>query len=565
MKNDGPTISQAEGPGQEAALGTVAELCARYDITALNGFLSSCRAFAADKLLNVAVLGRFKAGKSSFLNALAGEPVLPAGVTPITAAVTEIRYGPSARADVTFEDMRTTRIPVERISEFISEAENPANQKSVARVQVELPSMSRYRGIRFVDTPGLDSVFEHNTNASIQWLPNVGLALVAVGVDPPLTQHDLELIRTLQRYTPRVALLLTKVDTLEPGERRQVQDFVATQLAQHFDQPVPLFPFSVRAGFEDLRNGIDGELLEKIQSNAAAQRSSILRHKLDSLLDECAGYLRLALRAAEVSGAERDQLHSKIFGGGSLPADTRLGLQLVVRHAMEASRARFEALLAPEEGPARNRLLAELETEFPGWTRSLRVALERFEAWLRASLHQEIAGLSQKHQEEFAEPVHQVSKRLAESLQDFRNRLSERALETLGVPLRTTESDFPVEAPRNPDIYVGKVFDRNWELLSPVLPIALVKGAVKRHFRRKTADAVFVNSSRLVSQWEEVVNRSLLAARRQAGKRLDELIATIERLLAAAQEQVPQIRADLERLTSLRDEMRAAEGRPEAP
>jgi len=46
---------------------------------------------------------------------------------------------------------------------------------------------------------------------------------VAVGVDPPLSQHDIELIRNLSRYTPNISLLLTKVDVLDEGERVQVR------------------------------------------------------------------------------------------------------------------------------------------------------------------------------------------------------------------------------------------------------------------------------------------------------------------------------------------------------
>jgi len=43
-----------------------------------------------------------------------------------------------------------------------------------------LPALARFRGIRFVDTPGLESVLSHNTDASLEWLPNAGLAIVAV-------------------------------------------------------------------------------------------------------------------------------------------------------------------------------------------------------------------------------------------------------------------------------------------------------------------------------------------------------------------------------------------------
>ena len=200
------------------ALGTVEALCKRHEISALEDFLESCRAFAQEKTLNIAVLGRFKAGKSSFLNHLLGRPLLPIGVIPVTSAVTEIQWGPHERAEILFADGRRDQVPVDRIGDFISESQNPENSKQVARVRVELPSMDRYRGIRFVDTPGLESVFEHNTDASLEWLPNVGLALVAVGVDPPLSQHDIELIRNLSRYTPNISLLLTKVDVLDEAE-----------------------------------------------------------------------------------------------------------------------------------------------------------------------------------------------------------------------------------------------------------------------------------------------------------------------------------------------------------
>ena len=246
--------SETVAPGiVRDALGAVEDLCRRHGISALEDFLESCRAFAQEKALSIAVLGRFKAGKSSFLNHLLGRPLLPIGVVPVTSVVTEIEWGPRERAEIRFADGRVELAPVERIGDFISETRNPENSKHVARVRVELTSMDRYRGIRFVDTPGLESVFEHNTDASLDWLPNVGLALVAVGVDPPLSRHDIELIRNLSRYTPNISLLLTKVDLLEEGERVQVREFVRKQLARYWNDAVPVFPYSVRPGFEHLR------------------------------------------------------------------------------------------------------------------------------------------------------------------------------------------------------------------------------------------------------------------------------------------------------------------------
>ena len=533
------------------AVGAVEELSKRHGISALDDFLESCRTFAQEKTLSIAVLGRFKAGKSSFLNHLLGRPLLPVGVIPVTSAVTEIEWGPSERAEILFADGRREQAPVDGIGEFISESRNPENAKQVARVRVELPSMERYRGIRFVDTPGLESVLEHNTDASLEWLPNVGLALVAVGVDPPLSQHDIELIRNLSRYTPNISLLLTKVDVLDEDERVQVREFVQKQLARYWNDAVPVYPYSVRPGFESLRAELDESLLARARGEAGEQRAAILRHKVESLVAECAGYLNVALKAAEVADSEREELRRRILGQKESLDDARLALKLTVRHAAGAARATFEAFLREDEEPVRHRLEADLEREFPAWTRSLRVATERFDDWLRDGLTREMAELARKHRGEFVEPVRRVGRQLSQSLQDFRNRLSERMLETLGVPLRTTEVALDAEDPRWPDVRVGRIFDHNWELLSWLIPMAPIRGALLKYYHRRVGHLVFVNQSRLASQWEGIVNAALAALEKESMRRLDGLISTIEKLIAAAGREAPQIREDLRRLEGL--------------
>jgi len=544
----------------EDAIGAVEDLRRRYGISALDDFLASCRAFAQEKTLNIAVLGRFKAGKSSFLNHLLGRPLLPVGVIPVTSAVTEIEWGDREQAEILFADGRVEAAPVDRIGDFISESRNPENCKRVARVRVALPSMERYRGIRFVDTPGLESVFEHNTDASLEWLPNVGLALVAVGVDPPLSQRDIELIRNVSRYTPHVSLLLTKVDLLDDEERDQVREFVGRQLARYWNDAVRVFPYSVRPGFEHLRADLDTSLLSRAKGDAGERRAEILRRKLASLVSECAVYLRVALSAAQAADSERELLRARILGRKESLDDARLALKLVVRHAAGTTRSAFEDLLRPGEAPLRRKLQAELAGRFPSWTRSLSVATAKFDGWMGAALTTEMAELSRRHRHEFVEPVRRAGRQLSQALQDFRNRLSERTLETLGVPLRTTEMELRPEDPASPDVRVGRVFDHNWELLSWLIPMALVKGAVRRHYHRKVEDLVFTNLSRLASQWEEIANGALRTLEKESIRRLDGLIATVEKLLASAGRQAPRIRQDLDRLEELRQRLDAASG-----
>jgi hypothetical protein len=139
--------------------------------------------------------------------------------------------------------------------------------------------------------------------------------------------------------------------------------------------------------------------------------------------------------------------------------------------------------------------------------------------------------------------------------------LSDRTVRAFGVPLRTTETEIDVVEPRTPDIRVGRVFDRNWELLSPVLPVWLIKAAVHRHFARAISYLVYRNLSRLGSQWEESVNGVLWGVEKEARRRLDELIGTVERLVeSSTNELAPQLRADLARIDKARKSLAAETG-----
>jgi GTP-binding protein EngB required for normal cell division len=540
-------------------LNAIQSICRHHGISALEDFVSACRSFEAEEMLSIAVLGRFKAGKSSFLNHLMGRPLLPVGVIPVTAVVTEIQYGPAERAEVQFLDGRSRQVPVGDVGTFISETGNPENQREVERVRVELPSLKRYDGIRFIDTPGLESVLDHNSHTVLDWLPNVGMALVAVGVAPPLTEHDIELIARLRRYTLDIRLLLTKVDLLEAPERMQVMEYVQSQLGRHGEETVRVYPFSVKPGFEYFREQLEGNLLLRVPAAAKERRAAILHHKLDALSIERSGYLRVALRSAETADSERTRLRLRILGEKEALDDARMALRLVARHEAGECRSRFEVLLECEEAPVRARLLAGLDAGFPTWKSSLAVAVDRFEEWLRARLTIAMATLSGVHREEFLDPVRHVARQLSQTLQDFRNRLSERMLETLGVPLRTTEMELRTQDPRAPDVRVGRIFDHNWELASFLAPMTLLHRAVKRHFKRKVEDAVFVNLSRLVSQWEDVASASIGSLEREAARRLDNLIETVEKLVAAAGDRAPRIREDLEALGAWRERLAGSE------
>ncbi len=104
----------------------------------------------------------------------------------------------------------------------------------------------------------------------------MGLALVAVSVDPPLSQRDIDLLKSLYQYTPKVVVLLTKADLLSEQELDEVVEYVRAQLAKHFPAAPQVFPYSTKPGFDRFRQALEAELFSGTLERFAEERESIL-------------------------------------------------------------------------------------------------------------------------------------------------------------------------------------------------------------------------------------------------------------------------------------------------
>ena len=87
-----------------------------------------------NKEVTIAVIGQFKRGKTTMINSILGNKLLPVGIVPITSAVTSIRYAEDARdiARVLFLNGLIEEVPAEELHSYISEQENSNNEKGVA-------------------------------------------------------------------------------------------------------------------------------------------------------------------------------------------------------------------------------------------------------------------------------------------------------------------------------------------------------------------------------------------------------------------------------------------------
>lgn len=178
-----------------------------------------------DGLFYVASVGQFKRGKSTLLNALVGEPVLPVGVVPVTAVVTVVRHGERLAARARFADGGWREIAAGDLAQFVAEEHNPENRKGVAAVEVFVPGELLASGMCLVDTPGIGSVFIGNSEATRAFVPHVDAALVVLGADPPISADELALVMEIAGQRAEVLFVLNKADKLTDAEREEADRF----------------------------------------------------------------------------------------------------------------------------------------------------------------------------------------------------------------------------------------------------------------------------------------------------------------------------------------------------
>ena len=171
------------------------------------------------------VAGQFKRGKSTFINALLGDDLLPTAIIPVTSIITEIRYGESLRINVIFNDGSEKEISTEQLAQYVAEKNNPRNTKDVKIVEIFHPSSYLKNNIRLIDTPGVASIHSHNTDVTYSYLPNADAAIFLVSVDPPITDAEYHFLNDLKGFATKLFFIQNKIDTVSAADRDESLEF----------------------------------------------------------------------------------------------------------------------------------------------------------------------------------------------------------------------------------------------------------------------------------------------------------------------------------------------------
>jgi small GTP-binding protein len=182
-----------------------------------------------DELFLLVVVGEFNSGKSAFINALVGEPIMEEGVTPTTAQVTLLKHGQ--------QPVGTRGATIARDAVAIVTA--PADL---------------LKDIHIVDTPGTNAVIREHERLTSEFVPRSDLVLFVTSADRPFTETERAFLEQIRDWGKKVVLVINKVDILESdAEVEEIRQFVAGHARALIGTVPEIFPVSAKLAFRAKR------------------------------------------------------------------------------------------------------------------------------------------------------------------------------------------------------------------------------------------------------------------------------------------------------------------------
>lgn len=206
----------------------------------------------AEDRFNLVVVGQFKRGKSSLMNAVIGMDRLPTGVLPLTSVVTTVRYGDRECVLIRRRGWSLhQQIPLARLAEYVTEKGNPGNHKQVVLAEVLLPSEVLRLGFHFIDTPGVGSAIAANTATTHGFLPEADAVVFVTGFESAMNEGELAFLRTVARHVRKIFFVVNKLDLVSAEESEAVLASVREAVSAELGTTDPrVFAVSARQGLE---------------------------------------------------------------------------------------------------------------------------------------------------------------------------------------------------------------------------------------------------------------------------------------------------------------------------
>ena len=240
-----------------------------------------------EEKFHLVVLGEFNHGKTTFVNALLGAPVLPMGVTPTTAVIHQVVHGVrGARAYYERKDDAAVAprvVPFDEVGSFV--VGGTAASENVRYLEVSYPSSLLEGGVVLVDTPGVNDLNSTRAEITYSYIPRADAVLFLLDAGQILKESERAFLanKLLAQSRDKVLFVINKIDLLDGDEREEALGYARAQLSKLVKEP-RVYAVSAEKALGGDRDGSGlSALVTDLTKFLAEDRGRVL---LDNALDE---------------------------------------------------------------------------------------------------------------------------------------------------------------------------------------------------------------------------------------------------------------------------------------
>jgi small GTP-binding protein len=422
-------------------LGRLAEVADRAGLASTARDIRQTRMPKLDEeRFSLVVLGEFNHGKSTFINALLGEAILPVGITPTTAVLAHVRHGEAVKAEAVMEGGARKPIDAARLGDWLTvggeSIRGGADGGGLAYVEIQHPSPFLRDNVTVVDTPGVNDINEQRADITYGYVPRADAVIFLLDAGQILTASERQFLeeRILRSSRDRLVFVVTKIDLLDPEDLEEALAFARKHLARLVADPA-IFPVSAKRALA--RAPGDGgrmeALLAHLRLSLGSERRRLLfdhaltdASRLSSFVRQSLGMRRRSLELPMDELAERVASAQERLKEGKRALDAAAD---IIQAETAALRARVRQDLAAFADRFAEVLPAEIEAvPAPDVQRYLGAFIQdRWKSWLEQEgemMAGELERLAEKVIEVANERAEGISRGVAEDMAGGAGRLN---------------------------------------------------------------------------------------------------------------------------------------------
>ncbi|WP_045212268.1 dynamin family protein [Desulfonatronovibrio magnus] len=215
-------------------------------------FLDNIKHLSKKTDIEIIFCGTVANGKSTLLNCLIKKNLLPAGLGATTSLITTIKYGPEDILTVHSNDgsFSNYNLTQQRIIDA-------GKDDNVTHLSIELKDF-KHRGIRFIDSPGIDDISGQREGRSLSYVPLADAVVFVLDSSKGMTKEE-ELFfqsKVVLSHKDKIFIVLNKIDSLD--ENQSLDSILPREIMNQYD----VFPVSALKFLAGILEG-DSERIAK--------------------------------------------------------------------------------------------------------------------------------------------------------------------------------------------------------------------------------------------------------------------------------------------------------------